>query len=225
MESRNENLFRRSFFRKLFLSYVLLVFISLALFSTWYLVSWSNNTRTSMLENARQQATAFANRTDQNLLIAQSLAGTMNSSDILRNMYQTICIEKKTPDSMLLYRSQSELSRVKASAGSLEVYAILLGFEGDSRLFAPGSVIALNDPVRSLPVTPWIEVTNMVKLLSLRGVSNMMLNRDFLIYADAYTAGNTHGGARATVQCFRSHDPLTDLYEGVASGALRDGHL
>ena len=29
----------------------------------------------------------------------------------------------------------------------------------------------------------------------------------------------------ATVQCFRSHDPLTDLYEGVASGALRDGHL
>ena len=196
MERKNENLFRSSFFRKLFFSYVLLIVLSLVIFCSWYLYSYNANQRSAIRENARQQATAFATKTDQNLLIAQSLAGSMNSSEILRNMYQSICIEKKTPDSLLLYRSQSELSRIKASSGNLEVYGILLGFEGDTRLFAPGSVIALNDPIRTLQVTPWIEVTSGVTLLRLKGISNIMLNREFLIYADAYTGGNTHGSAR-----------------------------
>ena len=216
-QGRNENLFRSSFFRKLFFSYVLLIVISLAGFSTWYLYSYNANIRASVLENARQQATAFANRTDQNLLISQSLAGAMNSSESLRSMYQAICIEKKTPDSMLLYRSQSELSRIKASSESLEVYAILLGFEGDARLFAPGSVIALNDPIRSLTVTPWIERTNVVQLLSLRGIPNMMLNREFLIYAEAYTAGNTHGGARGIAVVLMELGPLESRIESLRS--------
>ena len=214
---KTENLFRSSFFRKLFLSYVLLIVVSLAVFCSWYLWSYNANQRAAVREDARQQAAAFATRTDQNLLIAQSLAGAMNSSEILRSMYQAVCIEKKTPDSLLLYRSQSELSRVKASSGSLEVYAILLGFEGDTRLFAPGRVIALNSPVRSLPVTPWIAVTNGVSLLRLSGVSNMMLNREFLIYADAYTGGNAHGGSRGLVMVLMELAPLESRAE-----ALRD---
>ena len=196
MESKSENLFRSSFFRKLFLSYVLLILFSLIVFCFWYLYSWNANQRAAIQENARQQATAFATKTDQNLMIAQGLTGAMNSSEILRNMYRSICIEKKPPDSLLLYHSQSELRRIKASSGNLEVYAILLGFEGDTRLFASGSVIALNDPIRTLHVTPWIEMTNGVTLLRLKGVSNIILNREFLIYADAYTGGNTHGSAR-----------------------------
>lgn len=92
---KSENLFRSSFFRKLFLSYVLLILVSMAVFSAWYLYSYNVNQRTAIRENARQQATVFATRTDQNLLIAQSLAGAMNSSEILRSMYQAVCIEKK----------------------------------------------------------------------------------------------------------------------------------
>lgn len=196
MENKNENLFRSSFFRKLFLSYVLLILFALVLFCVWYLHTYNEQNRTAVRERASQQATAFATQTDQNLLIAQSLAGAMNASESIRGMYQSILIEKTTPDSLQLYRAQAELSRIKASSGSLEVYAILLGFEGDSRLFAPGMVIALDDPVQNLSVTPWIEVTNAVSLMKLRGVSNMMLNREFLIYADAYTGGTPHGGAR-----------------------------
>ncbi len=213
MESKNENLFRSSFFRKLFLSYALIILVSIAAFCSWYLVSYSANQVSAVRNEASRQATAFATRTDQNLLIAQSLTGAMNSSEILRNMYQSICIEKKTPDSLLLYRSQSELSRVKASSGNLEVYAILLGFEGDMRLFAPGRVIALEDPVGTLPVTPWIEVTNGVNLLGLQGNSNMMLNREFLIYADAYTGGNAHSGARGLAVVLMELAPLESRAE------------
>ncbi len=213
MEGKNEKLFRSSFFRRLFLSYVLLILFSIAAFSSWYLVSDHANRTTAVRNEAQQKAVAFATKMDQNLLIAQSLTGAMNSSEILRNMYQSICIEKKTPDSMLLYRSQSELSRVKASSGNLEVYAILLGFDGDTRLFAPGRVIAVEDPLRTLPVTPWIEVTNGVSLLGLKGNSNMILNRNFLIYADAYTAGNAHGGARGLAVVLMELAPLESRAE------------
>ena len=227
MEGRSERLFRSSFFRRLFLSYVLLIVVSMAVFCSWYLYTYNTNRITAVRNEAQQEATAFATRMDQNLLIAQSLTGALNASEILRNMYQAICIEKKTPDSMLLYRSQSEINRVKASSGNLEVYAILLGFEGDLRLFAPGRVIALNDAVHTLPVTPWIEVTNVVSLLGLRGNSNMMLNREYLIYADAYTGGNAHGGDRGLAFVLMELAPLESRAEGLrhlfGSISIRNG--
>ena len=40
---KTENLFRSSFFRKLFLSYVLLIVVSLAVFCSWYLWSYNAN--------------------------------------------------------------------------------------------------------------------------------------------------------------------------------------
>ena len=208
MEGKNENLFRSSFFRRLFLSYVLLILATIAVLCAWYLYSYRTANESAERNEAQQQATAFATRTDQNLLIAQSLTGAMNSSEILRNMYQSICIEGKTPDSMLLYRSQTELSRVKASSGNLEVYTILLGFKGDTRLFGPGRVIALDETIRTLPVTPWIDVTNGVSLLNLTGNSNMILNREFLVYADAYTGGTAHSGARGLAAVLMELSPL-----------------
>ncbi len=210
MEGKNENLFKSSFFRKLFFSYALLILVSIVLFFVWYLSSYRENARAEAREHARQQATAFATYTDQKLLTAQSLTGAVNASESLRGMYQTILIEKKTPDSLQLYRAQSELSRIKASSANLEVYAILLGFEQDMRLYAPGQVIVLNDPVQNLSVTPWIEITNGVTLLRLRGVSNLMLNKEFLIYADAYTGGASHGGARGLAMVLIDPEPLKD---------------
>ncbi len=227
MEGKNEKLFRSSFFRRMFLSYVLLILVSIAVFCVWYLYSYRATAVSAARSEARQQATAFATRTDQNLLIAQSLTGAMNSSEILRNMYQSFCIEKKTPDSMLLYQSQSELSRVKASSGNLEVYAILLGFEGDKRLFAPGRVIALDDAVRSLPVTPWVGVTNGVNLLGLTGNANMILNREFLVYADAYTGGAVHGGSKGLAVVLMELSPLQaraeDLRKWFSGLSIRNG--
>ena len=59
---KSENLFRSSFFRKLFLSYVLLILVSMAVFSAWYLYSYNANQRAAVREDARQQAAAFATR-------------------------------------------------------------------------------------------------------------------------------------------------------------------
>ena len=148
---KEENLFRSTLFRRLFLSYVVLILLFLAGASTWYLTSYSENERNNRLKSARQTAESFATEADRTLLTARALCSAMDASESIRNLYQTILIEKSTPDSMQLYKVRSEITRIKASADSLEVYSIMLGFTGDKRLYASGSVIALDQAITATP--------------------------------------------------------------------------
>ncbi len=212
---------RSPFFRRLLLSYMVLILVGVAGFGVWYLFSYRDTVTNAARETVRQRATAYAMETDRSLLIAQNLCNAMNASESVRNMYQTICIEKQTPNSMQLYRTQSELSRIKAGGESLDIYAILLGFSGDSRLYAPGKVIALEAPVTGMNVTPWVEVTNAVSLMKLRNVSDIILNKTFLIYADAYTGGTLHGAARGLTMVLIDTGPLEARTGELAACACR----
>jgi AraC-like DNA-binding protein len=216
MEQKEKHLFKNSLFRKLFFSYVVLILFSVAGFSLWYLYSYNDHYRVTATEQARQQAMSFATELDRSLLTAQGLCGAMNASENVRNLYQAIFVERKTPDSMLLYRAQTELTRIKASAASLDIYAILLGFTGGNKLYAPGMVIALEDPVPEMPGSPWIDVTNVVSLLKLKGVSNIILNKEFLVYSEGYT-GNGHGTDRGFAMVLMEKSLLENRVE-----ALRD---
>lgn len=175
------------FFRKLFLSYVLLILVFVAVYCIWYLYAYQQNYRSSMLESCWQKAYAFGTESDRDLLTAQSLCGAINTSDTLRNLYQTLHIEKKTVDSMLLYRVLSEMKHIKSFAASLDVYSIMLGFSEDNRLYTSGSVIALEDSVTPPVYTPWIGVTSAADLMNVHGTTNILLNKQYLIYADSYT--------------------------------------
>lgn len=204
-----------SFFRKLLLSYIVLILVAVLSFCVWYVFSYRDAAQNAAREEARQKASAYAIETDKSLLIAQSLCSAMNASESVKGMYQTVCIERNTPDSMQLYRTQSELSRIKASGKSLDIYAILLGFSGGNRLYAPGKVIALENPVEPLTVTPWIEVTNAVSLMKLKNASDIILNKTFLIYAEAYTGGAIHGTVHGLTMVLIDTAPLEARTENL----------
>ena len=82
MEGKNERLFRSSFFRRLFFSYVLLILVSIAIFCFWYLYSYRTTSESAVRNEAQQQATAFATRTDQNMLIAQKKDGIVKAYQV-----------------------------------------------------------------------------------------------------------------------------------------------
>lgn len=198
MNGETAHYLKSRFFRNLFLSYVLLIVVFVVGYCTWYLVSYRSNVRSAIREAGFQKATAFATGMDRTLLIPQSLCSAMNTSESFRSLHQVMFIEKKTVDSLQLYRALSELTRIKAASGSLDVYSILLGFQEDSRLYAPGTVIALNEPVGMLRTVPWIGISSVAELMGIDHTSNMMLNKQFMIYADAYT-GAASGAAKGTV--------------------------
>ena len=190
MDKREENLFRSTLFRRLFLSYVVLILLFLAGASAWYLISYSGNERDNRLKNARQMAENFATEADRTLLTARALCSAMDASESIRNLYQTILIEKSTPDSMQLYKVRSEITRIKASADSLEVYSIMLGFTGDRRLYASGSVIALDQAISAAPQNTRIEMTSVSELLGQTIPANITVNKPFLVYAEPYVSAS-----------------------------------
>lgn len=187
--NRQESYFKSKYFRGFFFSYLILILVFVAGMGAWYLYAYRASYQAGVRESARQKASAFATESDRDLLTAQALCSAMNTSESLRNIYQVTAIEKKTVDSMQLYRALSELSRVKGASGNLDVYSILLYFQGDTRLYAPGTVIALDSAVSAPFAGPWIGQTSVAELLRLQGSTNVILNKQFLIYADVYNGG------------------------------------
>ena len=214
MQKDQRSYIRSSIFRRLFLPYVLIIALFVAAFCVWYLYSYRQNYRAMATEDGWQQANAFCTRVDRHLLTAQGLCNAMNSSESIRDLYQKAYVENKTVDSMQLYRVLSELTRIKASSGSLDVYTILLGIHGDNRLYTPGTVISLTTPLDPVPRTPWIGVASAAELLSLQGETNIMLNKRFLIYADAYS-GLVGGSSKGLCLVLMELSALEDCVDAV----------
>ena len=135
----------------------------------------------------QQKASALATQIDRNLLSAQSICSAIDSSENFRSLYQTRHIAQNPVDSVQLYRVLSELTRIKSYAGNLNTYSLMLGFEGDDRLYAPGAVIELTGRVSLLPASPWLGISSVSELLGVES-SNITVNKRFLIYADDYSS-------------------------------------
>ena len=225
---KEENLFRSTLFRRLFLSYVVLILLFLAGASTWYLTSYSENERNNRLKSARQTAESFATEADRTLLTARALCSAMDASESIRNLYQTILIEKSTPDSMQLYKVRSEITRIKASADSLEVYSIMLGFTGDKRLYASGSVIALDQAITATPQSTLIEVTSVSELLGQTIPANITVNKQFLVYAEPYVSAS-YGPGKGLMMVLMDPDRLAprvnSLMQVMSGLEIRNGAM
>jgi len=115
---------------------------------------------------------------------------------------------------MELYRVMSEMKRIKASSGSFDVYAILLGFQGDRRLYTSGTVIALGSTVSALARTPWFGVESAAELLSLGGEDNILLNKRYWIYADAYS-GQVGGATKGVALVLMEESALMEGIEAT----------
>jgi hypothetical protein len=59
MQGKSESYFKSRFFRKLFLSYALIIVLFVAGFCAWYIHSYRVNTRSMARENCIQRANAF----------------------------------------------------------------------------------------------------------------------------------------------------------------------
>ena len=84
------NLFRSKMFRRIFISYVVLIVAFIAGYCTWYLINTRQRVREDALRSARQTGAEFATEMDRTVLTAQSLCGAMNTSENFRAIYNAI---------------------------------------------------------------------------------------------------------------------------------------
>ena len=189
MQKNENSYFRSKVFKQLFLSYVLIIMVFLGLYAAFYMLIYSSHHEDMASREMQQQAAAWGTMMDQQLFSAQNVCASVNTSENCRDILQTAYVEKRTIDSMQLYKMLGELKRIKGSTSNMNVYGLILSFQGDSKLYSAGSVISVTGHPALLAKSPYIGETTVSQLLGITS-SNLMLNKEYLIYADDYTAFN-----------------------------------
>ena len=184
MDKIDSTYFHSKVFIRLFLSYVLIIVVFLVLYTGSYLVSYSSYHDDIVSREMQQQASAWGMLMDQQLFSAQSVCQAVNTSENCRSVLQTVYVEGKTIDSMQLYKMLGELRRIKGATSNMNVYSLMLSFQGDNKLYTAGSVISVAGESALLAKKPYIGVTTACRLLGVSNPSNMVKNKEYLIYAD-----------------------------------------
>ena len=206
--------FRSKVFIRLFLSYVLIIVVFVAFYCAWYVRSYASHREDLVMREAQQQTKALGTLVDQQILSAQSLCAAINSSDSCREILQTAYIERKTIDSMQLFRVLNELKRIKGSSNNMNIYNLMLCFAGDSKAFSAGTVLDFTGEAGLLDESPTLRVTTVRELLGVESSTAVVMNKGYLIYADNYSI-TFAGSAMGTVLVLLEKSGLTSTVRGA----------
>lgn len=209
--------FRSRVFIRLFLSYVGIISAFLLLYMGYYMYSYSTHYADTASQEWQRQTVAWATQMDQQLLSAQSLCAAVNTSESCRDALQTAYVERKTVDTMQLYRMLNELKRIKGSSSNMNVYNLLLSFQGESKAYSAGAVVSFTGQSRMLARAPYLGETTVAELLGVQNASNILINKEFFIYADTYTP-TSNSSDKGTVMVLFEKNSL----RGLTRAALGD---
>lgn len=204
-------------FARMFLSYVALIAAAVAVYCAWYLHTYAEHQEDMARREAQQQADMLGTRMDQQLLAAQSLCAAVNASSSCREILQTAYIERKPTNSMQLFRILSELRRIKSSSNNLNVYTLMLCFQGDDKAYTAGGVIDYAGENAVLSSAPYVGVTTVGALLGVEGAGSILMNKAYFVYADSYTMASA-GAVKGTVLVLMEQSGLAALMRGALSG-------
>lgn len=213
---KRESYFRSRVFIRLFLSYALIIGLFLALYIGMYLSSCSRYYKGAAERELQRQADAWGTMMDRQLLAAQSVCAAVNTSENTRSILSNVYVEGRTIDSMQMYKMLNELKRIKGASANGNVYNLMLTFTGDNRVYTGGTVIAVEGEIAPLSESPFIGLTTASRLLGVRNTSSMVMNKEFLIYADNYTAFNST--AQGTVLVLFEQSGLKTMMQTALRG-------
>lgn len=222
MDAHSTSYFHSKVFIRLFLSYILIIVVFLAFYTGIYLVTYSSYHEDTVERELQSKAAAWGTMMDQQLLSAQSVCAAVNTSESCRSVLQTVYVEGKTIDSMQLYKILGELKRIKGASSNMNVYSLILSFQGDDKLYTAGSVISVTGEAALLAEKPYIGVTTACKLLGVTNPSNLVMNKEYLIYADDYTAFNytaSGSAAKGTVLVLLEQSGLRSMTRSALTDA------
>ena len=205
--SKRKRYFRSGVFKRLFLSYMLIIFVFFGVFIGW--AGWSYRREASELarQEWEQKAVSWGTWMDQQMMQAQMLCASVNASESARSALQTIYVEKNTLNSLQLYNLLGELNRIKGTVRTTSLYSMLLAFQGEHKVFLPGAVYSLEGECTVLQNSPYLGVSTAARLLGVSG-QQMMMNKEYLIYGESYTGFNSQSSTKGEVLVLIDQDQI-----------------
>ncbi len=199
--------FHSGVFKRLFLSYTLIIVLVFGIFIGWSAISYRRETTELTRREWTQRAIAWGTWMDQQLMQAQMLCASVNASESARSSLQTVFVEKETMSSLQMYNLLGDLTRIMGSVRSTSLYSLVLAFQGESKVYLPGYVYSVKGNCRALPVSPYLGVSTAANLMGVSG-NQMMLNKEYLIYGDAYNGFGSQSSIKGEVLVLIEQDQI-----------------
>ena len=199
--------FRSGVFKRMFLSYALIILLLFGSFIGWTFLAYQRETSESAKQEWTQRAGAWGTWMDQQLMQAQILCASVNASESARSALQTVYVEKKTMNALQLYNMLGELNRIKGSVRSTCIKNLILAFQGENKVFLPGAVYSIDGNCKVLQSAPWFGVGSAAGLLGVGG-QQITMNKEYLIYAEAYTGFGSQSSMKGEVLVLIEQDQV-----------------
>ena len=199
--------FRSAVFKRLFLSYALIILLAFGAFIGWSVASNLRESSQLAEREWQQKAASFGTWMDQQLMQAQMLCAAVNSSESARSSLQTVYVEKETMNSLQLYNLLGDLTRIMGSVRSKSLYNLILAFQGENKVFLPGYVYSVSGTCSTLQTSPYLGVGSAARLMGVSG-TQMMLNKEYLIYGEAYTGFGSQSSTKGEVLILMEQDQI-----------------
>lgn len=184
---RENKLLKSRLFVRLFLSYILIISLFFSVYFIFAMLQYRAAYRENLKREYELKAESIGNALDFELLSAQHIVSSINSSVTLRNLYSTIAVEGEVLNSYMLYQSLQELKNIKASSNNYGIYNIILLFKDYEKAYTASSVIQLNNGYALGLERPFIKQSRVSDLLDISSVNDIIFNTEYVIYGDEYS--------------------------------------
>ncbi|MBP3543281.1 MAG: hypothetical protein J6J86_03535, partial [Lachnospiraceae bacterium] len=187
----DNKLLKSRLFVKMFLSYILIISLFFSMYSVFAMLQYREAYREDLRREYELKAETIGNALDFELLSAQHIVSSINSSVTLRNLYSTLAVEGEVINSYMLYQSLQELKNIKASSNNYGIYNIILLFKDYDKAYTASSVIQLNSEYALGLERPFIKQSRVSELLDISSVGDIIFNTEYVIYGDEYSYSNS----------------------------------
>lgn len=109
----DNKLLKSRLFVKMFLSYILIISLFFSMYSAFAMFQYQEAYKEELRREYELEIETIGNALDFELLSAQHIVSSINSSVTLRNLYSILAVEGEVINSYMLYQSQQELKNIK----------------------------------------------------------------------------------------------------------------
>lgn len=182
-------MFQRQFFRNMFLSYIIIIFICFFVYTAVILYEdyIINHERTERYcELVADEVNSILKK---RIIYAENIVLNLNYSQPLKKLYLSH-VSGSTLDSYALSSIKDELKVTQTSSG-LMVGGTIIFLNHSNRAYTSSGIISMNDKYEKfVSDMPYVSVGTVRELLGFDDTKRYAFNKEYLIYCDNYTYQN-----------------------------------
>ena len=183
-----KELFQSKLFSRLFLTYLLVIFTCLAIYTAFVCYENHQMNQFQIERKSEIQLDEVVNLLDTRFLNAQNIVQNLSYSTSLKQLYLNSRLGTVL-DSYTLFTIQSELKNTMASGG-LSVYKTIIFLDNSDKAYSSSGVIKLSDDFLSENVEyPYLKVGSLNEVFGFDS-KRYSFQKKCLMYCDAYTYQN-----------------------------------